>query len=131
MRWLVCGLLCLALAAGPAPATAPAPIIIRVGLVPNDDAATPLLYAQSAGLFAKAGIDLRLELQTSGAAVKLIGVQSLNDLNQIATDAWVDRHGGDPGTLRFVELPMVAGVAALKGAASTPPRSSSRFSIAR
>jgi NitT/TauT family transport system substrate-binding protein len=179
IRALLGGLLCVALlAAGPAPNAAQAPIVIRVGLVPNDDAATPLLYAQSAGLFAKAGIDLQLELQTSGAAVtaavlsgtfdigkssivplinahqhglpiaivapasvwngksefaallvradspvktgkdlegKLIGVQSLNDLNQIATDAWVGRNGGDPGTLRFVELPMVAGVAALKG----------------
>ena len=165
------------LAAGPAPNAAVAPIVIRVGLVPNDDAATPLLYAQSTGMFAKAGIDLQLELQTSGAAVtaavmagtfdigkssiiplisahqhglpvvivapasvwngksefaallvradspvktgkdlegKLIGVQSLNDLNEIATDAWVGGHGGDPAALRFVEIPMVAGVAALK-----------------
>jgi NitT/TauT family transport system substrate-binding protein len=161
------------LAAGPSPA----PIVVRVGLVPNDDAATPLLYAQRAGLFAKAGIDLQLALQTSGSAVtaavvagtydigkssivplinahqhdlpitivapaaiwngkspfaallvradspvrtgkdlegKLIGVQSLNDMNQVATDAWVGQHGGDPATLRFVEIPMTAGAAALK-----------------
>jgi NitT/TauT family transport system substrate-binding protein len=179
VRAIVYALLCVALlATGPAPNSAQSPIVIRVGLVPNDDAATPLLYAQSIGTFAQAGIDLQLELQTSGAAVtaavvsgtfdigkssivplinahqhglpvaivapasvwngksefaallvradapfktgkdlegKLIGVQSLNDLNQIATDAWVGRHGGDPATLRFVELPMVAGVAALKG----------------
>lgn len=178
VRAIVAGLLCIGvLAAGPSPSPAPSPILIRVGLVANDDAATPLLYAQSAGLFAKAGIDLKLELQTSGAAVtaavvsgtfdigkssivplinahqhdlpitivapasvwngksefaalvvradspvksgkdldgKLIGVQSLNDLNQVATEAWVAQHGGDPSTLRFIELPMAAGAAALK-----------------
>jgi NitT/TauT family transport system substrate-binding protein len=45
---------------------------------------------------------------------KLIGVQSLNDMNQVATDAWVAAHGGDPSTLRFVEIPMTTGVGALK-----------------
>jgi NitT/TauT family transport system substrate-binding protein len=179
VRALLCSLFAVALlAAGPAPNAAQPPIVIRVGLVANDDAATPLLYAQRAGLFAKAGIDLQLELQTSGAAVtaavmsgtfdigkssiiplisahqhglpvaivapasiwdgksefaallvrsdepvktgkdlegKLVGVQSLNDLNQIATQAWVAQHGGDPSTLKFVEFPMVAGAAALKG----------------
>jgi NitT/TauT family transport system substrate-binding protein len=178
VRALLSALLCITLlAAGPAPGALQAPIVIRVGLVPNDDAATPLLYAQSAGLFAKAGIDLKLESQSSGAAVtagvasgtfdigkssiipllnahqhgvpitivapasvwngksefaallvradapfktgkdlegKLIGVQSLNDLNEIATDAWVALHGGDPATLKFVEFPMAAAVVALK-----------------
>ena len=52
-RLIASVLLCLTvLAAGPSPA----PIVIRVGLVANDDAATPLLYAQSAGLFAKVGL---------------------------------------------------------------------------
>jgi NitT/TauT family transport system substrate-binding protein len=176
LRALAAGLLAFGLLAA-SPAPAPAPIVIHVGLVPNDDAATPLLYAQSTGMFAKAGIDVHLELQTSGAAVtaavmagtfdigkssivplihahehalpvaivapasiwngkaefaallvrsdspiktgkdldgKLIGVQSLNDMNQVATDAWVGSHGGDPATLRFVEIPMTSGVAALK-----------------
>lgn len=174
LRALAGTLLALALL-GATPA--PGPVVIHVGLVPNDDAATPLLYAQSTGMFAKAGIDLHLDLQTSGAAVtaavmagtfdigkssivplinahehalpvaivapasvwngkaefaallvrsdspiktgkdldgKLIGVQSLNDMNQVATDAWVAAHGGDPATLRFVEIPMTAGVGALK-----------------
>jgi NitT/TauT family transport system substrate-binding protein len=174
LRALAVSLLALALlGAGPTPA----PIVLHVGLVPNDDAATPLLYAQSSGMFAKAGIDVRLDVQTSGAAVtaavmagtfdigkssivplinahehalpvaivapasvwngkaefaallvrsdspiktgkdldgKLIAVQSLNDMNEVATDAWVGSHGGDPATLRFVEIPMTAGVAALK-----------------
>jgi len=178
LRALRCSLLALGLlAAGPTPGPSAAPVVIRVGLVPNDDAATPLLYAQSVGMFAKAGLDVQLELQTSGAAVtaavvsgtydvgkssivplinahlhdlpitivapasiwngksrfaallvrsdspvksgkdlngKLIAVQSLNDMNQVATDAWVGQHGGDPTTLRFIELPMTAGAAALK-----------------
>ncbi len=177
LRAFVYGVMCIALlAAGPAPGPAQ-PVVVHVGLVPNDDAATPLLYAQSVGMFAKAGIDLHLELQTSGAAVtaavaagtfdigksinfplitahlhglpvtivapasvwngksefaallvradspiktgkdldgKLIGLQSLNDINEIATYAWVNAHGGDASTLRFVELPMAAGAAALK-----------------
>jgi len=178
VRAIACGLLCCALlAAGVAPDSAQTPIVIRVGVVPNDDASTPLLYAQSTGMFAKAGIDLQLQLQTSGAAItaavvsgtfdmgkssiiplinahqhglpvvivapasmwngksefagllvrtdspiktgkdlegKLIGLQSLNDINEIAVDAWVASHGGDPAALRFVELPMSAGAAALK-----------------
>ena len=178
MRLFVGALVSLALlTAGAAPGTAQTPLVLRVGLVANDDAATPLLYAQSAGMFAKAGLDVQLQLQSSGAAVtaavmagtfdigkssivplinahahdlpvtivapasvwngkdkfaallvradspiktgkdlegKLIGVQALNDMNQVATDAWVSAHGGDPTTLKFVELPMTAGVAALK-----------------
>jgi NitT/TauT family transport system substrate-binding protein len=177
-RLLLGALLALVLlAAGSAAGTAQTPAVLRVGLVANDDAATPLLYAQSTGMFAKAGIDVELQLQSSGAAVtaavmagtfdigkssivplinahahdlpvtivapasvwngkdkfaallvradspiktgkdldgKLIGVQSLNDMNQVATDAWVSAHGGDPSTLKFIELPMTAGVAALK-----------------
>ncbi len=176
-RALVAGLSGLALlGAASAPKPLQPAVTIRVGLVPNDDAATPLLYAQSVGLFAKAGIDLQVEPQTSGAAVtaavmsgtfdigkssvvplinahahglpveivapasvwngksefaallvpvnspvhtgkdlegKLIGVQSLNDMNEIATNAWVALHGGDPSTLRYVELPMSAAANAI------------------
>jgi NitT/TauT family transport system substrate-binding protein len=36
---------------------------------------------------------------------KTIGTPALNDLNQLVVSAWVDGHGGDPKTLRFVELP--------------------------
>ena len=176
VRVLLYATLALALI-GASPPPAAAPVVIHVGLVPNDDAATPLLYAQRTGMFAKAGIDVHLEMQTSGAAVtaavvagtfdigkssivplinahqhglpiaivapasvwdgksqfagflvrgdqkiasgkdldgKVIGVQSLNDMNEIATDAWVGTHGGDPSTLKFVELPMGSSAAALK-----------------
>ena len=176
VRALLCGTLALALLAA-SPPPAPLLTIVHVGLVPNDDAATPLLYAQRTGMFAKAGLDVHLEMQTSGAAVtaavvagtfdigkssivplinahqhglpivivapasiwdgksqfagllvrgdakigsgkdlegKVVGVQSLNDMNEIATDAWVGSHGGDPSTLRFVELPMGSAAAAIK-----------------
>ena len=36
---------------------------------------------------------------------KTIGTPALNDLNQLVVSAWVDRHGGDYKTLKFVELP--------------------------
>src|SRR5215469_11121760 len=43
-----------------------------------------------------------------GLEGKTIGVPSLNDLNQLAVSAWVDAHGGDFKTLKFVELPQSA-----------------------
>jgi NitT/TauT family transport system substrate-binding protein len=36
---------------------------------------------------------------------KTVGTPALNDLNQLVISAWVDEHGGDPKTLKFVELP--------------------------
>ena len=36
---------------------------------------------------------------------KVVGVPALQDLNQLVISAWVDAHGGDPKTLKFVELP--------------------------
>jgi NitT/TauT family transport system substrate-binding protein len=36
---------------------------------------------------------------------KLIGVPALNDLNQVAVQAWVDANGGDATSLKFVEVP--------------------------
>ncbi|HYZ15608.1 MAG TPA: ABC transporter substrate-binding protein, partial [Candidatus Acidoferrum sp.] len=162
-------------AATPAPSSAP--VVIRVGLVPNDDAATPLLYALHSGMFRQAGLDVRILPESSGAAVtaaviggnfdigkssvvplinahlrglpiaivapasiwngtskfaqllvrrdspihsgadlngKVIGVQALNDMNEIATDAWVEEHGGDAHTLRYVEIPMSAAGAAIE-----------------
>lgn len=45
---------------------------------------------------------------------KLISIPALKDMNQVVTSAWVDAHGGDSKTLRFVELPMTAAPAALE-----------------
>ena len=36
---------------------------------------------------------------------KTIGVNGLRDLQQICAMAWVDKHGGDAKTLKFVEVP--------------------------
>jgi NitT/TauT family transport system substrate-binding protein len=44
---------------------------------------------------------------------KTIGSPALNDLNQLVVSAWVDGHGGDWKTLRFVELPNATAGAAL------------------
>ena len=38
-------------------------------------------------------------------AGKTIGVPTLKDLDALATASWVDAHGGDSTTLRYVELP--------------------------
>ncbi len=47
-------------------------------------------------------------------AGKVLGVASLNDLNAIATQAWIDAHGGDAKEVRFIELPPSAVGAALE-----------------
>ncbi|HXP93568.1 MAG TPA: ABC transporter substrate-binding protein [Candidatus Binatia bacterium] len=44
---------------------------------------------------------------------KLIGVPALNDLNVVVADGWVDQHGGDSKTLKFLEIPNAAATAAL------------------
>lgn len=36
---------------------------------------------------------------------KTIAVPTLNGINALAADAWVDRHGGNAQTLKFVEIP--------------------------
>jgi NitT/TauT family transport system substrate-binding protein len=44
---------------------------------------------------------------------KTIGTPALNDLNQLVVSAWVDAHGGDAKTLKFVELPQAVTTPAL------------------
>jgi NitT/TauT family transport system substrate-binding protein len=146
--------------------TAPGGISLSIGAA-FDDQTTPLLYAQQAGLFAKAGLDVHIERMNSGASIaaaviggtlqlgkasmlnlvtahargipltlvapaaiytgerpdgglivttasivrsgrdltgKVIGVASLDDLNSIATQAWIDHNGGDAKSVHFVEL---------------------------
>ena len=39
---------------------------------------------------------------------KILGVQSLNDLNAIAMQTWMDKNGGDSTTVKFAELPGAA-----------------------
>lgn len=45
---------------------------------------------------------------------KTIAVTGLHDLLAISTTAWLDKHGADPSTVRFVEIPGPTMIAALK-----------------
>jgi NitT/TauT family transport system substrate-binding protein len=42
----------------------------------------------------------------AGLRGKTIGVPGLQSLNSVVTSAWVDEHGGNSRTLRFLELPL-------------------------
>jgi NitT/TauT family transport system substrate-binding protein len=44
---------------------------------------------------------------------KIMGINSLNDIGKVAMDAWMLKTGGDPKTVKFLELPMSAAPAAL------------------
>ena len=67
MRFLL-GLLAFLTALAPAVAQTPAPVTIRIAATPGDEV-TPVLYAQKMGLFAGAGLDVRIERLTSGSAI--------------------------------------------------------------
>jgi NitT/TauT family transport system substrate-binding protein len=45
---------------------------------------------------------------------KIVAINGLKDLQQISASAWVDKHGGDSKTLKFVELPIPQMAAALE-----------------
>jgi len=45
---------------------------------------------------------------------KILGTAQLGSLGGFATEAWVKNHGGDPGTLKWVEIPYVGLGAALQ-----------------
>ena len=44
---------------------------------------------------------------------KTLGVTSLQDFNMLATEAWIDQNGGDPASVKFIEIPPPAIPAAL------------------
>ncbi len=44
---------------------------------------------------------------------KTVGTPSLNDLNELVVDAWVDQHGGDYTKLHNVELPLAVAADAI------------------
>ena len=44
---------------------------------------------------------------------KTIGTPALNDLDELATLAWIDKNGGDTKSVHFVELPQSAAIAAV------------------
>jgi NitT/TauT family transport system substrate-binding protein len=166
------------LGAAPVRAQTAGPPLVTLHLMaaPDDDCG-PILYAQKAGLFAKAGLEVVLDKAPSGAAAaaavlagaydiaksslvsvisahvknvpftliapagtyddatpfaqllvlkdspirsakdlngKLLSVPALRDIGQVADSAWVEAHGGDLHSLKFVEFPMAAASAALE-----------------
>lgn len=157
-----------AFAAGP-------PDVLRVATA-GDDNAAPLLYADKAGLFKKAGLDVQITKMKSGAAIaaavaggsldigkssltgliaahlrgidftlvapsglyvkespigalvvasdspikapkdfagKTISAAALNDINVVATQAWLEENGVDSKSVKFIEIPESAVSAAL------------------
>jgi NitT/TauT family transport system substrate-binding protein len=159
--------------AGQAP---PSLTTLNIVTTAGDDV-TPLLYAQRAGLFQKAGLDVHLQKLASGSAAtaavfsgsyeigksslvplmsahlrginstiiapagiydskspfalflvethstisrgqdlngKIVSTPGLHDIGQLADSAWIDQHGGDSSTVRFVELTMSAAGPALE-----------------
>jgi ABC-type nitrate/sulfonate/bicarbonate transport system substrate-binding protein len=163
-----CAALVLALALLPAAGSAQAalPVVTMAG--PANDTAATFLYAADMGFFTKAGLDVRINVQsnpgtvtaavaagaldvgsitvpivalaydhnvplrliapsgiyssdapTSGLIVlkasairqaadltgKTIGVRDINNMNYYAAKVWIDRHGGNSGSVRFVEIP--------------------------
>jgi NitT/TauT family transport system substrate-binding protein len=176
LRRAVPAFLGVALLATTAASAQPVQETIKIGAA-LDDQTTPLLYAQHAGLFEKAGLHVEISRMNSGAAIaaaiaggslqigkasminlitaharnmpftliapagvyrsdapdggllvaakstirsardlagKTIAVSSLNDLNSIATQDWIDANGGDAQSVHFVELSPVAVPAALE-----------------
>jgi NitT/TauT family transport system substrate-binding protein len=150
--------------------------VLNVATTAGDDV-TPLLYAQSAGLFQKAGLEVHVQKLASGSAAtaavfsgtyeigkaslvplmnahlrglesriiapggiydsgspfalllvdahsailhgadlngKVVSTPGLRDIGQLADAAWIDQHGGDSSTVRFVELAMSASASALE-----------------
>jgi len=174
--FISCALLVVLLCgSGAAWAASPAPDTIRVATA-GDDNAAPLLYADKAGLFRKAGLDVQITTMKSGAAIaaavaggaldigkssltgliaahlrgidftliapsgmyvkeapigalvvtadstiktpkdfagKTISAAALNDINVVATQAWLEEHGVDSSTVHFVEIPESAASTAL------------------
>lgn len=161
---------------GIAPARAQTLTTVRVG-AGIDDGLTPLLYAQQAGMFKKAGLDVELLSNGNGAALaaavagggldvaksalmslitaysrglhfkiiagaaqylteaptdrlcvlkssgitspaqlsgKTVAVSTLRSLDMMGTQALIDKAGGDASTVKFIEIPWSAMLAALE-----------------
>jgi NitT/TauT family transport system substrate-binding protein len=74
-------------------------------------------------LLVKTGSPIKTAKDLSG---KSISVQALDDQFAMSVKAWVDQHGGDSSTLKFIEFPSSAAAAAIAdgrvdGAAFTNP----------
>jgi NitT/TauT family transport system substrate-binding protein len=67
--------------------------------------------APDAALLVRSDASMRKATDLAG---KIVGVASLEDVNAVATKAWVDKNGGDSQALRFLEVPLSALGAALQ-----------------
>ena len=88
-RSLFLGTLAAALIARPA--NAQALTHIATTEVPNDDV-SPILYAQASGLFAKAGLDVTLQANTSGAAIAAAVAGGAYDVGLASMMALISGH---------------------------------------
>ena len=66
--------------------------------------------AQIDGMFVKADSTIKTGADLNG---KTFGVYGIGDIYTISARAWVEKTGGDPTTLKFVELPISAMVEAI------------------
>lgn len=91
----------LAVVLGSMPSTAADVPVLQLGLSIDDDA-TSVIYAQRAGLFHRAGFDVALQRQTSGAAVAAATLAGTFQIGKAGLVALFNAH------LRGVPLSMVA-----------------------
>lgn len=93
----------LTIAARASAATGPL-VPVRVGSVANDEA-TPILYAQTSGLFRDAGLDVELQVISNGTAVAAAVAGGAIDLGRGSLFSIITAHA------RNVPLTMIAGSA--------------------
>ena len=102
----------LPLGAAAALAVSGPPVHLRVGSVANDEA-TPILYAQTSGLFRDAGLEVELETISNGTAVAAAVVSGAIDLGRGSLFSLITAHA------REVPLTMIAGSATSTAATPT------------
>lgn len=92
-----------------------------VALLQAHERGIPFLMIAGSGLFETAKPTSGFIVAKSGPigtiaelAGKTISVPSLGSIDQVAIAAWVQHAGGDPSTLKFVELPTAAALAAIE-----------------
>jgi NitT/TauT family transport system substrate-binding protein len=80
----------------------------------------PILYIAPAGLYDAASPTAALSVlkdspikTAADLSGKVVAVSGLNDLTYFATRAWIDKHGGNSTTVKFIELPFPAMAAAV------------------
>lgn len=100
--------------------------VLRIASAPNDDV-TPLLYAQAAGLFAREGLDIRIQASNSGAAVAAAVAGGSMEIGKSSIMGLVAAHRRGlpfvmiaPAGLYTSENPVVAMLVAKDGALRAP-----------